>query len=307
MVVAMNKEFRSVERVRIGDLWQVTALVFANMTGVDQQFTAMTDHWLGWLWSWIYLPFYLLTAGRGFKICQGRRLAGFAYLHLRPQSGYIFNVVVDHPFRRQGVGRTLMHYLEQEISRAGRHWAVLQVDGGNIPAQRLYTDLGYQAYHPFFWQWSGGRWPHQLVDASARLERPWGRGRALYHYFATLERETGDAPVAAIIDAEYPIPRPVAGEEWRCVWQGQDVGYGWGSASDAGTVLVLLLQPTLWGDVEVLRSFVQMLLDEVGGRRGVIDLHLGSGGHHDAAANTLQSLGFTPRSQPRILMVKELG
>ena len=306
MLAEMNEAFALVEAVRPRDLWRITALVFANMTGVDQQFTAMTSHWLNRLWGWVYLPFYLLTAGRGFKICQGKQVAGFAYLHLRPQSGYIFNVVVDHPFRRQGVGRTLMNFLEREIGRAGRPWAVLQVDGGNIPAQTLYTQLGYQAYHPYFWQWQGGRWSRQPVDPLARLERTRGRGRTLYHYFAHLERKNGDADVAAIVGAEYPIPRPIAGQEYRCVWADDEIGYGWATSSEEGTVLVLLLHPAVWGLSGMLRSFVQLLLDEVGGRRGVIDLHLGSHGHHDAAAAPLQTIGFASRNQPRILMLKKL-
>lgn len=304
MWAEMDEAFGSVEAVRPRDLWRITALVFANMTGVDQQFTTMTRHWFSRLWGWIYLPFYLLTAGRGFKICQGRQVAGFAYLHLRPQSGYIFNVVVDHPFRRQGLGRTLMYFLEREIERAGRQWAVLQVDGGNAPAQTLYTQLGYRAYHPYFWQWQGGRWPRQPVDGMARLERI--RGRGLYHYFANLERKRGDAPVAAIVEAEYPIPRPIAGQEFRCVWDDDEIGYGWSIYSEEGTVLVLLLHPAVWGLSNMLSSFVQLLLDEAGGRRGVIDLHLGSSGHHDEAAAALQALGFVSRNQPRILMLKNL-
>jgi hypothetical protein len=48
------------------------------------------------------------------------------------------------------------------------------------------------------------------------------------------------------------------------------------------------------------------MLDQAGARWGPIDLHLGSTGHSDAAAPLLQSLGFTPRPQPRILMLKQL-
>ena len=43
-----------------------------------------------------------------------------------------------------------MVYLEQTIKKRGREWAVLQVDQGNEPAERLYEQLGYRPYHPHF-------------------------------------------------------------------------------------------------------------------------------------------------------------
>lgn len=302
----MNGQFAEVEPVRIGDLGQITQLVFANMTGVDQQFTVMTRHWFSRLYNQITIPLYLLTSGWGFKVMRGGQIAGFAFLSLRPQSGYIFNVVVDHPFRRMGVGRLLMTYLEQSIRQQGRIWATLQVDAGNEPAQTLYQSLGYQSYHPHFWHWPGARWLRQEISPSARLVGVRGRGRTLYHHFATLERETGDAWAANLVGNEYSLPRPTQGQEWRCVWQGQDIGYAWVDGGDEGAGLILLWHPQWWGQGSVL-SFVQLLLDEVGRRRGVIDLHLGSSGHDDAAAAILKPLGFVPRTQPRILMLKNLA
>ncbi|MBK9049446.1 MAG: hypothetical protein IPL78_00585 [Chloroflexi bacterium] len=71
------------EPVRTGDLRQITRLVFANMTGVDQQFTAMTRHWLSRLYNQVTIPFYLLTSGWGYKVVRGGQIAGFAYLSLR--------------------------------------------------------------------------------------------------------------------------------------------------------------------------------------------------------------------------------
>ncbi len=303
----IDRQLGEVEPVRTGDLRQITRLVFANMTGVDQQFTAMTRHWLSRLYNQVTIPFYLLTSGWGYKVVRGGQIAGFAYLSLRPQSGYIFNVVVDHPFRRLGVGRTLMLYLEQKIRQHGRAWATLQVDAGNAPAQTLYHSLGYQPYHPYFWHWAGRHWLRQEIPEWACLVGVRGRGRGLYHHFATLERETGDPWAASLVGNEYPLPRPTHGQEWRCVWQGQDVGYAWVDGGNEGTGMILLLQPQWWGQGDVLSGFVQLLLDEVGGRQGVVDLHLGSSGHHDAAAAILQPLGFIPRPQPRILMLKNLS
>lgn len=304
MVATMKDSPADVQPIHLTDLWSVTQLVFANMIGVDQQFTALNQSPVTRFFNHLTIPLYLLTAGRGFKVLREGQVAGFAYLSLRPRSGYIFNVVVDHPFRRQGVGYTLMTYLEQEVRRKKRQWAVLQVDAGNEPAQNLYLRLGYHAYHPSFWQWNGGRWLKQVVHPDAWLEPV--KGRALYHYYAGLERNSGDAWAASIVASEYSMPRPTGGQEWRCIWEGNEVGYGWATTGKEGTVLILLLHPDGWHKTGWLISFLQLLLDEVGGRRGLIDIHVGSSGHYTAAADILQPLGFVPRSQPRILMLKNL-
>lgn len=306
MVATMKDSLADVQPIRLTDIGSVTQLVFANMMGVDQQFTALNQNPVTRFFNHLIIPLYLLTAGRGFKVVRAKQIAGFAYLSLRPRSGYIFNVVVDHPFRRQGVGYTLMTYLEREIRRKGRQWAVLQVDAGNEPAQNLYLRLGYQAYHSSFWQWNGGHWLKQVVHPEAWLEPVRGRGRTLYHYYAGLERDNGDAWAAPIVASEYAMPRPTGGQEWRCVWEGNEVGYAWAAISKEGTVLILLLHPAGWHKTTWLMSFLQLLLDEVGGRRGLIDVHVGSREHYTAAADILQPLGFTPRSQPRILMLKNV-
>ncbi len=306
MVAAMKAQLAEVQPIRVADLWTVSQLVFANMTGVDQQFTAMNRNRLMRWYNQVTIPFYLLTAGRGFKVVRGGQMAGFAFVSLRPRSGYIFNVVVDHPFRRQGVGHTLMTYLEQEIRRKGRSWAVLQVDAGNEPAQNLYLRLGYQPYHPSFWQWKGDHWPKPLVHSDAWLAPARGRGRALYHYYADLNREVGDGWAARLISGEYPMPRPLGGEEWRCIWEGQEVGYAWGTTGEKGAVLILMLHPEGWGQPVWLLSYVQLMLEELGWRRGLVDVHLGSSEHVAAAADSLLSFGFIPCHQPRMLMVKHL-
>ena len=306
MVAITPKQSVKVVPIQVTDLGTITRLVFANMTGVDQQFTAMTRHRFARLYNYLSIPFYLLTSGAGFKIERDEQIAAFAYLSLRPRSGYIYNVVVDHPFRRLGLGQTLMRHLEQEIRRQGRHWAVLQVDEGNTPARNLYQMLGYKPYHPHFWHWQHSRWFTQTTVPGAELTHSWGRGRVLYHHFASLERDRGDAWAATLVGDEYPLPRPEQGQEWCCLWHGQEIGYAWADSSPQGNVLVLLLEPRWWGKREPTLTFIQLLLEKIGGQRGVIDLHLGSSEHHTAAATLLTPLGFIIHTQPRILMLKRL-
>ncbi|MCL4867915.1 MAG: GNAT family N-acetyltransferase [Anaerolineae bacterium] len=306
MVANWDEAWTEIEPVRVTDLFEVTRLVFANMTGVDREFTAMTRTWWARLLGHVSIPFYLLRSGLGYKVMRGGQIAAFAFVSLRPQSGYIYNVVVHHPFRRLGLGYALMGYLEHKIQRQGKGWAALQVDADNDPAQSLYLRLGYQPYHPSFWRWEGERWPRCPVHSEVQLANVWGRGRTLYQKYITLEQEVGDAWAAAIVRAEYPLPRPTQGQEYRCLWQGREIGYGWANGGERGTMLILLLHPDGWGHNGILPGVVQLMLDQAGARWGPIDLHLGSTGHFDAAAPLLIPLGFTPRPQRRILMLKQL-
>ncbi|MGH2538722.1 MAG: GNAT family N-acetyltransferase, partial [Candidatus Promineifilaceae bacterium] len=137
-----------VRPVRAADLLAISRMAFANMTGVDPQFTRLVSRPIRRWLSHLTLPFYFGLAGRGFKVVRAGRIIGCAYLYLRPNSGYVFNVSVNRPYRRQGVARGLMAHLEGLIQARGRGWAALQVDWDNSPARALYAGIGYRAYHP---------------------------------------------------------------------------------------------------------------------------------------------------------------
>lgn len=83
MVAITPKQSVKVVPIQVTDLGTITRLVFANMTGVDQQFTAMTRHRFARLYNYLSIPFYLLTSGAGFKIERDEQIAAFAYLSLR--------------------------------------------------------------------------------------------------------------------------------------------------------------------------------------------------------------------------------
>jgi ribosomal protein S18 acetylase RimI-like enzyme len=57
---------------------------------------------------------------------------------------WIYEIRVDEAFRRQGVGRETMQYVEEEARRRGLTGVTLNVFGGNAAARRLYESLGYE-------------------------------------------------------------------------------------------------------------------------------------------------------------------
>ena len=108
-----------IEPIRLRHIPAVTRMVYANMIGVDVDFTRLTGTPWRRAFSYLVVPLYLLTAGKGFLARHQSKIAGCGYYHLRQLSGFVFNVSVNAEHRRQGVATQLMHYLQQQIAGAG--------------------------------------------------------------------------------------------------------------------------------------------------------------------------------------------
>ncbi len=301
----MRSEPNIVQRVELKDLLAITRMTFANMTGVDRYFTRMTRNPIGWWFTFCTLPVYLSISGHGYKAMQGKRIVGCAYLHLRQVSAYVFNVNVDHPFRGQGVGRRLMEYLETVAKSHGRNWMALQVDDGNQPAQRLYEKLDYRPYQPKFLR-RDSSWPFrrsaEIGVSVQRLSRR--RGRRLFAHYTNIERQTGDLWAAPVLD-DYDLGSLDGNSFWQCFLKGEEIGSATLVVDSGRLQIKLACQPTYWGHPTSAR-LIQMLEAQFGSKPQTLDVFLASSAHFEAASPLLSEIGFHPRSQQRILMIKAL-
>jgi ribosomal protein S18 acetylase RimI-like enzyme len=59
---------------------------------------------------------------------------------------WIYDIHVDEAFRRQGLGRAAMQFVEDEARRRGVSGIALNVFGGNEAARSLYRSLGYKEF-----------------------------------------------------------------------------------------------------------------------------------------------------------------
>jgi ribosomal protein S18 acetylase RimI-like enzyme len=59
---------------------------------------------------------------------------------------WIYDIHVDEAFRRHGLGRAAMQFVEDEARRRGVDGIVLNVFGGNEAARSLYRSLGYEEF-----------------------------------------------------------------------------------------------------------------------------------------------------------------
>lgn len=72
-----------------------------------------------------------------------RRIAAFCACWIVVDELHVNTLVVDLPYRRQGLGVALMRWVMEESVRRGATRATLEVRESNLAAQRLYEGLGF--------------------------------------------------------------------------------------------------------------------------------------------------------------------
>jgi ribosomal protein S18 acetylase RimI-like enzyme len=293
-----------IERVKITDLLTITRMAYANMTGVDPQFTELVSNPFGRVFGYFVFPFYFGTSGMGYKAVIEGKIAGCAYLHLNKHSGYVFNVNVNQAQRRRGVGRQLMNHLESITVSHNRYLMALQVEDNNLPAKNLYHDLGYRPFHPHFLRYDVSWELRQAVESAVAIEplnQSWG-GRFFGRY-QKIDRREGDAWAHKAVEDYQENEMANGGKYWRCLLNGEEAGAACRQKTKGGYSLKLALKPEFWGHAGE-SGLVKKLFDSLPQDRPRTDLFFSSSSHHKAAAAMFKGLGFKEMAQPRLLMVK---
>lgn len=296
-----------IERVQPWDLFTLTRMAYANMTGVDREFTRSTSGPVTHALGYIILPIYLLTSGRGYKATVDREIVGCAFLHVRRLSGFVYNVNVNESFRRMGIGRALMEHLEREVRRFGRRWVGLHVDDGNEPAQGLYESLGYRTYHHRFLR-TNVPVTLQQPEAGAQIQsllryegiRRWKR-------YSDLARREGDSWAARLMREDFDEGPPPGGAFYSCHLDHVEIGCAWVGGRQSWPIVHLLLRSEYWSRRVLALSLLRRLLQEQTTGIDGIDLHFGSSEHVNTIYPQLHGDGFVLCNRPRILMLKELA
>ena len=71
-------------------------------------------------------------------------LAGFAIMHFKDQEAHLNLLAVEPDYRRTGIGRSLVCWLEESAVVAGTFLISLEVRADNSDALEFYADLGYR-------------------------------------------------------------------------------------------------------------------------------------------------------------------
>lgn len=79
------------------------------------------------------------------------------------QVSFLYDIIVDEPFRRQGYGRRAMLALERKAAESGRSAVWLHVFKENEAAKKLYDQLGYEIMKTHFDEISGKTMSFQMA------------------------------------------------------------------------------------------------------------------------------------------------
>ena len=71
-------------------------------------------------------------------------MAGFAIMRFGDHQAHLFLLAVRPDFRRTGIGRSMMEWLEKSCRTAGIQAIRLEVRASNRAALRFYGQLGYR-------------------------------------------------------------------------------------------------------------------------------------------------------------------
>jgi ribosomal-protein-alanine N-acetyltransferase len=71
-------------------------------------------------------------------------IAGFAVMHFADDSAHLNLLAVEPVYRRCGIGRGLVKWLEESARVAGVQFVSLEVRSSNHRALRFYAELGYR-------------------------------------------------------------------------------------------------------------------------------------------------------------------
>lgn len=75
----------------------------------------------------------------------GKPMAGFAVMHFGDENAHLNLLAVEPTYRRRGIGRDMLQWLESSCSVAGIVRVSLEVRADNVPAIRFYQSRGYES------------------------------------------------------------------------------------------------------------------------------------------------------------------
>jgi ribosomal-protein-alanine N-acetyltransferase len=104
------------------------------------------EYGLKWRWTRARVVESIRAANVNVLVaCDGNTLAGFGIMRYRDDDAHLDLLGVSPSYRRKGVGRSLVEWLE-ECARVGGIFKIdLEVRSGNKGAQLFYERLGYRS------------------------------------------------------------------------------------------------------------------------------------------------------------------
>ena len=137
----------------------------AEATAIAGLSRDLIEYGLPWRWTPMRIAASIGAAEVNVLVARIHgKIAGFAIMRYGEDDAHLDLLAVAPPYRRSGVGRQLLEWLEKCAVVAGIFSVALEVRAGNEGAQRFYERLGYHtlAHLPGY---------YQGVEAALRMGR----------------------------------------------------------------------------------------------------------------------------------------
>lgn len=137
------------------EIYQISGFDLSRMTEHDLLEVVEVEEACGlsrWGWEGYHTELLSETAAvmivarplSGVDTRTGERLAGFVAARLSADEIHINNVAVRAKYRRRGVGGALLAAALEQGKQGGARRAFLEVRAGNVAAQALYAQQGFE-------------------------------------------------------------------------------------------------------------------------------------------------------------------
>jgi ribosomal-protein-alanine N-acetyltransferase len=116
-----------------------------DATGIAQMSRCLVEAGLPYSWTPTRVRRCVLHKDFAVIVARdGRRMAGFAIMECLDEHAHLCLLAVRPAYRRRGVGRSLVEWLETSARTAGIFSVRLELRAGNEAAKRFYGSLGYR-------------------------------------------------------------------------------------------------------------------------------------------------------------------
>lgn len=129
----------------------------------------LIEYGLSWRWTPLRVAASIRAANVNVLIASMREeIAGFAIMRYGDDDAHLDLLAVTPPYRRIGIGRQLLEWLEECAIVAGIFKVDLEVRAGNEEAQLFYTRMGYRTLLQLPGYYQG-------IEAALRMNRDLSR------------------------------------------------------------------------------------------------------------------------------------
>lgn len=254
----------------------------------------------------VVLPLNYLQRLRGFILQVDDKDAGYIFLRPRSTSLQVETIAVEPEYRRQGYAGQLLAHAIRLAKDDNLDYLTARLTPQNAPAASFFQKQGFRPYRELGLRFCGMH-ASSIDESSASIEEHAPTSfKPAYERWMQHEVEQGDGWAKELLLDEYRYMSLVtAARHWRCLLDGEEVGYLRISGLTRRFTAYLACDRSTWNGA-AQAAWLAQAVASYPSAPGEILLDLASGGHLQAGRALWESLGFESFPRPRYLIFKSL-